>query len=985
MNVNGSRFHLLLGREDWGRCFDSDETDALTLDTWWRDAPVSPAFAAKIPEWDAERNELRIRSEQILLPPTPRETPFTLASRRGAAADRHGNIYYISGDRSTLLVWSVGSQRESAFWPEPDTACPSPHDSPREDFQVLEATSAREPARMLALAVTDDHYLVVAFARGPERGFLSFDLAAGGSPQVTLWPSASFEPFDMASRCGGGVWVLDRPGDARRLWELDVRLAVVSLAQSDTMLEEAVLDDFQPVTGPAREQPPRTFPGGMDLTIGPLATIDPIAVEMVGCNQVLLLDRDESAHRTRVLRVRRRGDEIDFQSSAWLPDLAHDFVLAEAYERTPSSGNVRSLFVSTITGNQALAFTLDRDQAQFALHRQVNLFPLRRYFGRALLAVRGRAHYDSGEGAPRWTPIVQQPRARCLDRAELVTPVFDSQEPRMTWDRIIIDACVPPDTYIEIESRAADDVLSAPAQALGAWRREPDPYLRGDGAELPWLRDIASRPTRRSGGVGSWELLLQNARGRYLQLRIRLFSGNGMATPRVRALRAWMPRFSYSDRFLPAVYREDSTVAGFLGRWLANFEGTLTGIEERIAQSQVLLDSRTAPPGALGWLLQWFDVAFDPSWDEPRRRMFVRHAMDFFRWRGTTHGLRLALELAFNDCIDEWMFDGPRPDEQPPQSIRLVEAFMTRLVGKFAAGDPQALEQGPRELAIGERWQPAEGNAGLADRYAKYLGRLEGATPAGQITPFPLVPPADPDDASVWRKFLSTALGFVPMAGAQERVRWRHYLSATQASDTEAAAAAEETLPSDWPKTESRRQKWRSFCELGDAFGVRARWQDFLARRYRRIEQLNRAYQTSWPSFDVVALPDTLPATAAAQADWLQFEGHVLALHRTAHRFSVLLPVKTANEEPSALEERLRLAQRIVELEKPAHTVFDVRLYWALNRLGEARLGIDTLLGQGSRAPELIPYTLLGRSYIGASFVAGPERPAGADRMLLEC
>ena len=109
--------------------------------------------------------------------------------------------------------------------------------------------------------------------------------------------------------------------------------------------------------------------------------------------------------------------------------------------------------------------------------------------------------------------------------------------------------------------------------------------------------------------------------------------------------------------------------------------------------------------------------------------------------------------------------------------------------------------------------------------------------------------------------------------------------------------------------------------------------------------------------------------------DWVQFEKQLLAMARTAHRFSVLLPVYAVTEDPYEMDRQLRLARRIVELEKPVHTVFDVRFYWALNRVGEARLGLDTLLDVGSRAPQLIPDTVLGRAYVGASFVGGPKSP----------
>jgi hypothetical protein len=278
------------------------------------------------------------------------------------------------------------------------------------------------------------------------------------------------------------------------------------------------------------------------------------------------------------------------------------------------------------------------------------------------------------------------------------------------------------------------------------------------------------------------------------------------------------------------------------------------------------------------------------------------------------------------------------------------------------AGDPgQDSFAGPREVQRGALWTPAEGNAGLADRYAR--ARDTAVTPLEQITPFPLVAPDDPVAAARWRESAQRNLGFVPSIGARERAQWWAYRKSRSVTEAE--------LPADWPQAEPDQALWRAFMQIGASELTRRRWSDFLARRYRRIEQLNRAWRTHWPAFDLVALFAVLPGTTSAQTDWLQFEGQVLAMHRSAHRFSVLLPVKTANEDPAELDKRLRLAQRIVDLEKPAHTVFDVRLYWALNRIGEARLGVDTLLGQGSRAPELIPYALLGRAYVGASFVAG--------------
>jgi hypothetical protein len=306
---------------------------------------------------------------------------------------------------------------------------------------------------------------------------------------------------------------------------------------------------------------------------------------------------------------------------------------------------------------------------------------------------------------------------------------------------------------------------------------------------------------------------------------------------------------------------------------------------------------------------------------------------------------------------------------------------------------------GPREVRRDALWTPREGNAGLVDRLATLAGTV--ATTTDEVTPVSLVPPpADPliDNGGPalqsWRVRAAQALGFVPSVGAAERTRWQGFLAARhatlaglQAAHGIAYASFDVVpLPRDWPAAAGFQSDWRAFQALADdGAWTRARWQDFLARRWRRIERLNLAWGTAWPTFDDVALPDVVPETEAAQRDWLAFERQVLAMHRTAHRFSVLLPVDAVMGDPYALEARLGLARRIVELEKPAHTVFDVRFFWAFFRVGEARLGLDTALGAGSRAPELIPDAVLGRTYIGAAFVGGDERLHGGDRLTIAC
>jgi len=81
-----------------------------------------------------------------------------------------------------------------------------------------------------------------------------------------------------------------------------------------------------------------------------------------------------------------------------------------------------------------------------------------------------------------------------------------------------------------------------------------------------------------------------------------------------------------------------------------------------------------------------------------------------------------------------------------------------------------------------------------------------------------------------------------------------------------------------------------------------------------------------------------------------------------AHIFTVMLP--TTIEDST-----WRLVERIVDLEKPAHTSFTVKQYWALFRVGEVRLGLDTVLGQGSRFETFrLGQTALAEGVLGAAF-----------------
>ena len=224
---------------------------------------------------------------------------------------------------------------------------------------------------------------------------------------------------------------------------------------------------------------------------------------------------------------------------------------------------------------------------------------------------------------------------------------------------------------------------------------------------------------------------------------------------------------------------------------------------------------------------------------------------------------------------------------------------------------------GLRQVVQTTRWTPALGGEELSRRYRQALGLPAAAA-------YPVQPPGA-STLGAWSDFSLATLGFVP--------------SATAAS-----------LP---------------------------RWQDFLERRYGTAGRFQAAYAAAGASpaasFAAIPLPAVLPKDGAPLLDWFQFEGIVLQVARSAHRFTVLL--KAPDNDFSGDKHRALqlLATRVVNLQKPAHTTFDVKFFWQMFQLGAARLGADTLLDQ----PRGLPAMRLGQGYAGESYLS-PNFPQDA-------
>jgi hypothetical protein len=294
--------------------------------------------------------------------------------------------------------------------------------------------------------------------------------------------------------------------------------------------------------------------------------------------------------------------------------------------------------------------------------------------------------------------------------------------------------------------------------------------------------------------------------------------------------------------------------------------------------------------------------------------------MEFFQFRGTVFGLRMALRLALDPCPTPAIFD-LSTNTGPLSGFRFIEKFRTRQVSPVLLGDNTTL---PVSAKPDAQWTPDQGGAALNALYSKAIG-------ASSTVPFPVIAPTDATILAAWTQFCNSQLGFVP------------------ATDT-----------------------------------VTALWQDFASRRYRRIANWNLTYAASLKAFTDIVWPVSLPADGAPLRDWFEFHTTALATRALAHRFTVLLPVPAgSNPNDTTQIQRRLLAQRVIELEKPAHTTYEVKNYWNMFLVGTARLGEDTVLGLGSRDPDLLPAFVLGQGFAGEGYLAAGFPQNAPNRQIL--
>jgi len=130
--------------------------------------------------------------------------------------------------------------------------------------------------------------------------------------------------------------------------------------------------------------------------------------------------------------------------------------------------------------------------------------------------------------------------------------------------------------------------------------------------------------------------------------------------------------------FLPGIYHTD-----FMSRFLALFESILIPIEWNVDNFYLYLDSDTSPMYFLPWLANWYQISFDDTWSEEKRRTLLREAHLIYGRRGTRWALSRVLEI----------YTGKKPEIVEFEDERQPFSFSIRLAVRKGDFNQELIEQ----------------------------------------------------------------------------------------------------------------------------------------------------------------------------------------------------------------------------------------------------------------------------------------------------
>ena len=333
----------------------------------------------------------------------------------------------------------------------------------------------------------------------------------------------------------------------------------------------------------------------------------------------------------------------------------------------------------------------------------------------------GKIRYQSAQGPMLLLPLPQARFSR--NGVCILENALDSGSPNLLWHRLYLEACIPAGCSLQIYARSYDDAVD---KSQADWQLQPEPLWLPQASELPFY---SGWKTPEKPYQGLYQILLQREsgavremRGRFLQLKVQM-NGDGRHTPAIHSIRAYIPRFSWQQQYLPSHFHQQqrpvigdqrpANGADFRERMLSAFEGMLTPIEDRVAASELWVDPQSAPAFQLQRLADMLGVELPVHWPLQRQRDWLAFTGQLQRQRGTMAGLCLALDIATDGGVS-------RGEVIPVEHFRLRRTLSTILGLDLSDG------QHPLTLGTGQSGNSIVGDSLIlsADNAREFLALL---------------------------------------------------------------------------------------------------------------------------------------------------------------------------------------------------------------------------------------------------------------------
>lgn len=468
------------------------------------------------------------------------------------------------------------------------------------------------------------------------------------------------QPGALAAAAPDLLWV----AEADKVWHYDIwgRRYRGALAQPapvvalQTLSDDAVLALGRAADGSGHLQllracsPPRALPW-------PAALREPggLALDAAGRAWVLLRAGTATAEIVAIGRPAQPQPGLRIAVPG-----ARAIAIGDALRDSPAgrATATQRLFVARAPGQRWRLFALD------GAEDRENTAP--GYDGGAIAAAPdGRVAYVAiAQGQPelRYAAPTRLARAQ---RGRVLSFRLDAEQPRARWGRLMLEACLAPNTRIVVRCLASDD----DAPALDEAPRSPpanQPGLLSDAYSppLPDVLDVEAlheqparacviaAPSGQRGGLAGWRSARDGhqwleswcvVEGRFLWVEIEL-QGDGQRSPVLRAVEIEQPGHDWLQQ-LPALFSREAAAADFLRRYLAGPANLLADLGADAEQRHRLLSAEHSPPAMLDWLAGLIGLALRPAWGEGARRQLLAEAPVMAARHGTPEVLRRIVEI----------------------------------------------------------------------------------------------------------------------------------------------------------------------------------------------------------------------------------------------------------------------------------------------------------------------------------------------------